>query len=70
MNRTYENVNVLFNEHFDNVLGVGVVVSRKRSEVISHLDVVHLAWVVGSKRLEKLVQLLSHLVFCQVHLHL
>ena len=64
---TYENVNVLFNEHLDNVLCVGVVVSRKRSEVISHLDVVHLAWVVGGKRLEKLVQLLSYLVFCQVH---
>ena len=64
---TYENVNVLFNEHLNNVLCVGVVVSRKRSEVISHLDVVHLARVVGGKRLEKLVQLLSYLVFCQVH---
>ena len=64
---TYENVNVLFNEHLDNVLCVGVVVSRKRSEVISHLDVVHLAWVVSGKRLEKLVELLSYLVFRQVH---
>ena len=62
MKRTYENVNVLFNEHFHDVFGVGVVVPGKRSEIISHHAVVHLVWLICHERFEELVQLLSYLV--------
>jgi hypothetical protein len=68
--KTYENVDVLLHKHFHNMFSMVVVVPGEHFEVVSHPLVVVLAGVVGHQSFEKLVQMLSHLVLCQMHFHL
>ena len=68
---TYEYVNVLFHEHFHDVLSMEVVISGKDHEIVSEsLLLVQVVWVAIHEHLEELVLMLSYLVLSQMHFYL